>query len=160
MKINGDLFIGNTSTTLEDCIPHQKSVMTLTMSTTQSSVASNTIVKFDQENHIGNGLSFNSSTRAIVIGAGISKVLVGYSLGVRYTASTGKSYGGVLIKNGSTIYNTQAFAHKSIGEPISCSTFGVLIDVQEGDYIQLKTNFTATADITDVATSLTVEEIA
>lgn len=159
MKINGDLLIGNTSTTLEDCIPHQRSIMTLTNSDAIYSVPNNAIVTFNTENHIGNKLTFSNSNR-IVIGSGISKVLVSASVGVRYPATNDKKYAFSIIKNGAYIQGAGAYNQKKFNEPVSACIGGILIDVQEGDYIQLKTNFGATADITNDALYLTVEEIA
>ena len=142
----------NITTTVND-----KNIITVGLSTYSSGVTTGSTVPFNiVKGQIGEELTLYNNQ--IVIGSGISKIKVSGNLGVRYNATNSKSYGFTIKKNSTTIMQTQT--HKVITEPLSCSMAPIIVDVSFEDVIYMTTNFTASADVSELFTFLTIEAIA
>lgn len=95
------------------------------------------IIPFDKTSIIGIKLSYDTSTNSVVIGNGVSKILVSANAVI---SATNSNVGDVIeldiIKNNS-ISNAIAIGVRS-NDWLSLGAGNVLIDVQEGDKIQLQ----------------------
>ena len=120
-------------------------------------IANQEIIDFDTLNTTTNELTYDSTEKGIVIGEGISKVLVSANLCIRYTSNNNVTYGYLVTKNDTEILSARCY--KATTNPISCSSAGVLVNVEEGDIIQMSMISTSGSPSLTTTTSLTVEVI-
>lgn len=124
---------------------------------TITSVANSEVINFDTFDSTTTALTWDSTNKGIAIGAGIHKILVSANLHIRYSSGNSVTYGFTIVNGGTEISNARCY--KATTNPISCSSAGVLVDVEEGDIIQMTVVSTSgTPDLT-FKTSLTVEAI-
>lgn len=124
---------------------------------TVTSVGNGGVINFDTFDSTTTALTWNSTDKGIAIGAGIHKILVSANLHIRYTSSNSATYGFAIVNNGTEISNARCY--KATTNPITCSSSGVLVDVEEGDLIQMTVVSSSGAPDLTFKTSLTVEAI-
>lgn len=112
--------------------PEHLSSSILTISGSSEYTASNnSTVKFDKvSSKVGGSLSLSGNS--IVVGAGVSKILVSASIFIKTTTPTGYAWGTLKKNNTSLGLNTIASVS---GNFCSLSISPVLIDVSQGDKI-------------------------
>lgn len=122
-----------------------------------TSYAGDATIAFNSNTIIGNKLSYNSTNNTVVIGNGVSKVLVSGQIYWNYNATNSNTYGALLLKGTSEIHRFQIY--KTASSPISASGCPVMVDVQAGDEIKMTAINTASSaqPITGTKTFLTVE---
>ena len=124
---------------------------------TTPTVANGAVIPYDTYDTTTQSLSWDDINKGIVIGAGINKVLVSANLHIRYTATNSVTYGFGVLKNNTEVANGRCY--KATNNPISCSSSGVLIDVEEGDIIQMTIVSTSESPQLTGMTNLTVEVV-
>lgn len=130
-------------------------IITVKLPSVQS-LSNGAIVPFSTvDNQVGSLLTLSSNQ--IVIGAGVSYVLVSGNFGVRYNASNSKAYGFNIRLNSSSVI--QAEGQKSITEPMTISSGAMLLAVSENDVIDMEAVMGATADVSNLYTQLTVQVV-
>lgn len=92
-------------------------------------------VQLDSVVKIGTRLTYNTTNKNIVVGADVSHVLVSGCVYVNYNAENSKTYGGRILKNNTEVNRFQIY--KSANAPISASGCPILIEVEEGDTIEM-----------------------
>ena len=133
-----------------------RKIATATISAFQT-LSDQSIIDFGTFNTTTSLLTWDSTNKGIVIGTGISKVLISGNVHIRYTSSNSVTYGLSILKNGTIVGNSRCY--KPTNNPISCSFASSLIDVEEDDIIQMAIISTSgSPTVTDV-TNLTVEAI-
>lgn len=140
----------NITTTVND-----KNIITVGLSTHSSGVTTGSTIPFNVVKS-QKGTELTLYNNQIVVGD-VSKIKISGNLGVRYNATNNKSYGFTIKKNSTTIMQSQT--HKAITEPVSCSMAPVVVDVSFEDVIYMTANFTASADVSELFTFMTVEVI-
>lgn len=113
-------------------------------------------------NSIGDKLTYNATTKRIVVGAGVSKVKVSYSAKCVASASTTRTFV-YLVHNGTQISQEGAY-FRATNDQIYVGNTPKLVDVNEGDYFFLqcygaKNNKVAYGSSTFICSYFTVEVV-
>lgn len=167
IKLKNNMYWDSTSIThnkknLSDKLNNlEKHIITAIRTTDWGQNTSNTaIVPFNKTNIIGTKLSYDTSTNSVVIGNGVSKILVSVNAVISATNSnTGDVIELDILKNNS-LSNAVAIGVRA-NKWLSLGAGNVPIDVQEGDKIQLQVwnNTTKGIAIYNNSCYLTVEVI-
>ena len=115
----------------------QRHIMTACTHTT-ATVQNNGTVPFNNILKVGDKLTFNSSDNTIVIGTGVSKILVSGKMTITSTMPMNQTHYFSITVNGNESY-AQGRVNKTItSTPFDANTPPFIFEVQEGDKIGMK----------------------
>jgi len=156
LQVNGD--INASSIKINNNEITYRSIMTATAKAKTLSTTSYELIPIEEESSVGDKLTLNTTDNKIVIGSGVTKVLVSASI-LFSTGGTSSTRRGIAIYKNATqvMYNSAKGDTTYTGASIS----PYLLDVQAGDYIQIYgINQGATGSVISTAnTFLTVDVV-
>jgi sporulation protein YlmC with PRC-barrel domain len=166
---NGGIYVGNDEPTDSDVTlwidentintkaSTEKNIITARLSST-TTIGNINIIPFDTVSSVGDKLTYNSTSNSIIIGSGITKVLVNANLQLQ-GSSPKDGYSAYLYKNGAAVSYARAFIYKTDATniPNGCVISPILLDVKEGDSLSLY-KYGSSGDVR-IETYLTVEAV-
>lgn len=143
----------------------EPNIITVKLTSDYSIATANTVEQITTtglHNSVGTKLTYNTTTKKIVVGSGVSKVKVSYSVKCVASASTTRTF--VYLVHNSTQISQEGAYFRNTNDQVYVGNTPKLLDVQNGDtfYLQCygaKNNKIAYGSSSYVCSYLTVEVV-